>query len=62
MKFLYYLSFALWVPLNLIGWAFAGIAFGLAIVCERIYDFTTGRIQNILFRRELEAKLKERNL
>ena len=62
MKILYYLSFALWVPFNLIGWAFAGVAFGLAIVCESIYDLTTGRIERILFRRKLEAKLKERNL
>ena len=62
MKILYYLSFILWVPFNLIGWAFASAAFGLAIVVERIYDLTTGRIQSILFRGELEAKLKERNL
>ena len=62
MKILYYLSFILWVPFNLIGWAFAGIAFGLSIVSEWICDLTTSRIDSILFRRELEAKLKERNL
>lgn len=59
MSAIYYLTFVLWVPLQMVAYALYGLSCGLEFIAGFIHDQTTYRAWSVLHARECDKIFKK---